>query len=203
MSSLQCPATLLLARHGESEYVETWFSDEGGTLTRTGRREAHQLAEQVDGRRVAHVWCSDSARCVQTAEIIAARLGVAVTARKSLREAFVGDLIGAPFERDALYQRCDAWRDGDLEAGFPGGETGADVARRYREELLSIADQHRGETVLVVGHQLALSVSVPALTGTTGRGLPDSHLLDHTETAEVELDADGARLVRWGDRALA
>ena len=33
VSSLMCPATLLVTRHGDAEYVEDFLSDEGGTLT--------------------------------------------------------------------------------------------------------------------------------------------------------------------------
>jgi broad specificity phosphatase PhoE len=82
----------VVARHATAAFEETWFSDEGGTLTLEGRRQAAALADALAGKRVAHIWCSDSARCVQTAEIVAARIGVGVTTRKALREVRVGKL---------------------------------------------------------------------------------------------------------------
>ena len=111
MSDLFCAATLVLARHGDAEYVEDWFSDEGGWLTPEGRQQSVALADAMAGRRLARVWASDTSRAVQTAVFVAARLGLAggraVTAQKSLREIAIGDLLGGPFDLDALHAVTD------------------------------------------------------------------------------------------------
>lgn len=187
MTDLQCPARLILTRHAEADYVETWFSDEGGSLSALGRRQAVELADGLAAERVAAVWCSDLSRAVQTAEIVAARLGVGVTARKSLRESYVGDLIGAEFDLGALAAVTDRWLAGDLAAAFPGGDSGAVIVQRYRDELTSIADLHRGETVLVVGHQTALATTLTALCGIP----PARARLDHCQTLALRADSGG------------
>ena len=58
MSSLQCPARILVARHGEAEDETELVSDDGGSLTALGRRQALELGELLRGERVARVWCS-------------------------------------------------------------------------------------------------------------------------------------------------
>jgi broad specificity phosphatase PhoE len=194
-----CPATLVVARHGDAEYVETVFSDEGGTLTATGRTQAADLAEQLRDRRVAHVWCSDAARAVQTAEIVAAHLGVAVTTRKSLREVDVGELAGQRFSADAVSAVTDRWFRGDLAAAFPGGESGHDVIARYADALGEIADLHRGETVVVVGHENAASISLPTLARNVSVSFADRRRLDNCDRAELVIDSDDWVLTRWGD----
>jgi probable phosphoglycerate mutase len=163
--SLHCPATLVLARHARAAFVEDWFSDEGGWLTHEGRDQARALGTALADRRVAAVYTSDVSRAVQTGEIAAAVLGTAVTAHRSLREVFIGDLLGQPFDVRRIHEVSDQWHDGDLEARFPGGESGTEVVERHRAELEEIADQHNGETVLVVGHQTALGIVVPTLAG--------------------------------------
>lgn len=190
MSDLFCPATLVLARHASAEFLDDVFSDEGGSLTRAGRAQAQALAESLTDRRVAAVWSSDYARAVQTAEIVAARLGVAVTTRKALREVFVGALMGEPFDQKRIDEVAQHWHEGDLAAGFPGGESGADVVDRHRRQLEEIADQHRGETVLVVGHETALSVTVPALSGLPLDWARDERWAN-AGTVAIEHDADG------------
>ena len=72
---------------------------------------------------------------------------------------------------------------------------------RYRAQLGAIADEHRGETVLVVGHESAACAALPALCVSPpyDDGL---RRLGHGETAELEGDADGWRLVRWGSPRL-
>jgi 2,3-bisphosphoglycerate-dependent phosphoglycerate mutase len=198
VSSLMCPATLVVARHGDAEYVDTVFSDEGGTLTPAGRAQAADLSDAVAGRRVAHVWCSDSARAVQTAEIVAGRLGVGVTTRKTLREVDVGDLRGRPFSHADVCAVSDHWFRGDLAAGFPGGETGADVVARYAATLAEIADLHRGETVLVVVHQTAACIALPNVARNLTPAFADRHRLANGEAAELVVDSDDWTLTHWG-----
>jgi broad specificity phosphatase PhoE len=199
VSSLMCAATLIVARHADAEYVDKEFSDEGGTLTVEGRAQAARLAEQLGGQRVAHVWCSDAARAVQTAEIVACHLGVGVTTRKALREVHVGDLHGTPISVDEVCAVTDRWFEGDLDARFPGGESGHDVVGRYAAALAEIADLHRGETVVVVTHEKAASIALPSLARNVTPDLADRHRLDNGESAELVIDGDDWALTRWGD----
>lgn len=193
-----CAATLLVARHADAEYVDKVFSDEGGTLTPEGRTQAAALADDLRGSRVAHVWSSDSARAVQTAEIAAARLGVTVTTRKGLREIDVGDLRGEPFSIPAICEVSDHWFEGDLDAAFPGGESGRDVVARYAATLAEIADVSRGENVLVVAHQTAACIALPTLARNISPQYADRHRLDHGEYAELVIDSDDWALTGWG-----
>lgn len=202
MTELFCPATLVIARHAKAAFVEDWFSDEGGSLTAAGRQQARSLADSLHGRRVASVYCSDIARAVQTAEIAAARLGVAVTACKSLREVFIGALIGQPFDVGQIDAVTDQWCAGSLDARFTGGESGEEVVARHREQLDEIADLHRGETVLVVGHQTALGIVVPTLARGLTPAWAREHELANTESVDLDRDAEGWALRRWGSQAL-
>jgi broad specificity phosphatase PhoE len=198
VSSLMCPATLVVARHADAEYVDTVFSDEGGTLTAVGRAQASALAEELRDRRIAHVWCSDASRAVQTAEIVAAGLGVGVTTRMGLREIHVGDLTGTPFSVPAICAVTDHWFAGDLDVAFPGGESGSDVVGRYAAALAEISDLHRGETVVVIAHQTASCIALPSLAGNVTPTLADRHRLDDGQVAELVIDNDDWALSRWG-----
>ncbi len=100
---------------------------------------------------------------MQTAEIAAARLGVAVTARKSLREVFIGELMGQPFDYGRIEAVSEQWYAGSLDVAFRRGRVRRRGGARHRAQLEEIADLHRGETVLVVGHQTALGIVVPTL----------------------------------------
>ena len=54
MSDLQCPATLLVSRHGDAEYAVPGVlqSEDGGRLTDRGRDQVSHLAEAIQYRRV-------------------------------------------------------------------------------------------------------------------------------------------------------
>lgn len=204
MSDLFCAVRILFVRHAEAEYVETWFSDEGGTLTAQGRSQASALADDLRGERIARIWSSDSARAVQTAEIAAAGLGIGVVTRPALREIAIGDLLGGPFDVARLIEVTDRWETGDLDVAFPGGESGHDVVRRYAAVLEEIADTHRGETVLVVGHESAACAALPQIARGVPQPRPDvTRSLEHALPVVLEGDADGWVIHRWAGLELA
>ncbi len=194
MSTLQCPTTILVARHGEAEYESSEWDDEGGSLTLLGRRQAADLGEWLSGRRVAHVWTSTLARAVQTAEIVAARLGVGVTTRQGLREFSSGDLSGETRDLDPFLETYQQWVSGELDARLPGGETGREIADRFDDVLREVADAHPGETVLVVSHGGAIGLGVRAIA----RMDAAPQRLGNCDTVEVLADADGWVCTRYG-----
>lgn len=132
MSDLQCPCRIVVARHAEAEY-ETESVDGAASLTLDGRAQARMLGESIRNRRVAAIVTSSTAPAVQTAEIVAAQLGVPVGVRAG------------------------------LDVGRADIETSADVVRRVRDELRDLVDLYRGETVLVVTHGAVMSLALPRL----------------------------------------
>jgi probable phosphoglycerate mutase len=202
MSSLQCPTRVFVARHGEAEYETDAVTDDGGSLTPLGRAQARGLAERLRRERISRVWTSPLSRAVQTAEIAAGPLGVSVVVREGLREYTVGSLSGTyADERAILGGIFEAWMDGDREARIPGGDRVDSFVHRVATVFEEVADQHRGEAVLVVSHGGAILAGVPHLLG-----LPAAFVRDRTLTnggvLELAADADGWRLVRWADDPL-
>src|SRR5919112_642335 len=164
MSDLQCPARVFLARHGEAEYETPLLMDHGGSLTTLGRAQARELGEKLRGERIAHVYCSTISRAVQTAELAAAVLGVEVTVREGLVELGLGEAYGKPAGTGIFVDEMKAWAAGDLDAAYPGSESARDIAARVVPVLDSLADQHRGEALLVVSHDGAI-VATQAVLG--------------------------------------
>ena len=195
MSSLHCPARILVARHGEAEYETAVCSDDGGSLTALGRRQARELADRLRGERVARVWTSSLSRAVQTAEIAAAGLGVDVVVREGLREYGVGSAAGtAVGEKEYFEGVFRRWVGGDDTTRIDGGERITDFVRRVGAVFEEAADAHPGEAVLVVSHGGAILATVPQLVGLPrARGLGVT--LANCGVIELEKDADGWRLV--------
>ena len=130
---------LLLARHG----------DTGPSLNEEGRRQARELAAQI-GTADA-VYSSDTVRARETAEIVAASLGLIVRTDPRLREVNFGAWEGLTREQinkrfGGAFARWEA-----LEQPEPdGGESDAAMAERVLEALKDIARAHPTERVLVV-----------------------------------------------------
>jgi len=86
---------------------------------------------------------------------------------------------------------------GILDAGYPGGEDGHTVMKRFKEALEDIADTHRGETVLVFTHSGVMSLVIPMLSVNVRNDLVAQRFLPNCAVAEVEVDADGWRILSW------
>ncbi|MCF6379702.1 histidine phosphatase family protein [Nocardioides KLBMP 9356] len=197
MTDLQCAARVFVARHGEALYESELLSDAGGWLSPLGRQQAKDLAATLAPERISRVWASDMARAVQTAEIVAGVLDVDVVVRKGLREFGVGDAAGTTGDPDPFAETFAAWVEGDHLARIPGGESGAEVLERLTTVLDEIADEHRGESVLVVSHggvmSMALSVLARNLPGTHGHQRP----MPNCGVVALEADGDGWVCRSW------
>lgn len=132
--------TLLLARHGETEWnrEERYQGHADPPLNDTGRAQARELAELLSAEPIEAVYSSDLRRAAETAEIVGARLGLPVEQNPGLREIDVGSWQG--LTRAQIDGR--PW----------DGETYEHHAERVTRALREIAARHPGRTVLVVSH---------------------------------------------------
>jgi len=133
--------TLLLVRHGETD----WNAEgrlQGHTdrpLSDFGRRQAHELAEELDDEELEAIYSSDLARARETAEIVGRKLGLPNVPEPDLREKDWGTWEGlTAAERDRVEfvgESTEAHRDRILDA------------------LRRISERHPGDgRVLVVTH---------------------------------------------------
>jgi broad specificity phosphatase PhoE len=146
-------ATLLLVRHGETDWNASGRL-QGHTdrpLNDYGRRQAASLADRLAGDGISAVYTSDLARARETAEIIAARLGVEAAVDADLRERNWGTWEGlTPQERDGV--------------AFEG-ETPEEHRARIMGAVERIAERHPGERVVVVTHGGSMRRIQAAVTG--------------------------------------
>lgn len=197
-------ATVLWARHGENEANLTrTFSYRvcDGDLTALGRRQAEELGERLaDEKAVAVLASSPLRRAWQTAQIVGARLGLPVTpVLDELRELDVGELDGR--SDDASWRCYDrvvaAWRAGDLEARFPGGENGSELHVRLSRALGLVVETAGDRTAVVVAHGAAIRAAIPQLAGTAD---PGNYLATGTYArlrADAGADGVAVELLSW------
>jgi broad specificity phosphatase PhoE len=198
MSDLQCPATILVARHGDADYPHPRvLSDDGGWLTDTGRTQVRDLARSLAGRKVAAVYSSHLQRASESAAAAAEALGVGWRVVDGLEELSVGLLAGREHDDPELLGVYEAWRAGHLGTIVPGGESGEELLRRYRGALEEIADLHRGETVLVFSHGAVMSFCLPRLGRHVRDDLAGQMFLPNCAVAEVSIDADDVAILSW------
>jgi broad specificity phosphatase PhoE len=148
-------ATILLARHGETDWnrERRWQGVSDLSLNERGREQARALAEKLEAVPLSAVYASDLRRAYQTALVVAQTKGLAVTPMRELREIDVGSWTGLAYdevqERFRVAYTQMRTRSG---RGWEGGETYAEMGRRVLEAMRQIARKHAGDVVLVVTH---------------------------------------------------
>ncbi len=165
------PATLLLLRHGETDWNAERRAQghDGPGLNAAGIAQARAAAESLRGQPLAAIYSSDLERALDTAYIVAKALGLPVTPDPRLRERHNGLWQGrlfAEIDAEDPGRRARWWAD-PLDAAPPGGESLRQVLERISPALDDIAARHPAERVLVVTHGGAMGVLRCAL-----RGLP-------------------------------
>jgi 2,3-bisphosphoglycerate-dependent phosphoglycerate mutase len=193
VGDVHCPARIIVARHGQAEYETPEMNAAGGSLTALGRAQARELGERLRSEKVAVVICSELSRAVQTAEIAAAVLGVSVRVRERLQEFPAGDHLGLPCDARFYDAMLGSWLTGDLSLGVPGGEIGRETAERVLDVLDDVADEFRGETVLVVSHGGVIHALWGAIAPGSAHG-PPANGVANASVHVFERDADGWRL---------
>jgi phosphoserine phosphatase len=154
-----------VARHGETDWNHEgrYQGQLESALTDLGRRQAEALGDALAESAAARVISSPLARCVDTARPIADRLGVAVETDARLLEIAHGAWEGRL--RDDIErtdgERMRAWRDAPETVTFAGGESLADVDRRWRAFAASLAGE---EDAIVVTHDVLVRLAILAAT---------------------------------------
>jgi broad specificity phosphatase PhoE len=153
------PGTILLARHGETEWnrIGRWQGATDIPLSDVGRAQARELGERLRGRGIGRVHSSDLLRALETAQIVAGILGLAapvVDAR--LRERGYGCFEGLTrAECETNYP--GAWERymADRRVTPPDAEPQADVVARVTAAMRVVstaASEAESTAVLVVSH---------------------------------------------------
>jgi len=146
--------TLLLARHGESDWNRSgrWQGFADRPLTELGRQQAEELAGRLEEIELDAVYSSDLQRALYTAEAVARRKGLAVRPTAALREVDVGSWSGLTREEvEARFPDAYArWLRG--AEGWTDGETYEQLSERVINAIRKIAADHDAKRVLVVAH---------------------------------------------------
>ena len=147
-------STILLARHGESDWNRSkrWQGFTDRPLTEVGREQARALALRLEDTELDAIYSSDLQRARETAEIVAAAKGLSVQSTPDLREVDVGSWSGlSRADAEARFPEGYArWLDGG--EGWDDGETYREMSERVVAAILRIAEANASGRVLVVAH---------------------------------------------------
>ncbi len=192
------PTTLLLLRHGQTPLsVEKRFSGLGDPeLTEIGLAQAAAAARRLASSKATAVVSSPLSRARQTAEAVAAALGLSVEVDEGLRETDFGDWEGYTFGE--IHQRwpteMTAWL-GSSAVAPPYGESFDETTVRVRQARDRILAAHGGERVVVISHVSPIKTLLRLALDAPASALYRMHL-DLCALSEVQWFSDGPAVVR-------
>ena len=146
---------------------------------------------------IQEIVSSPLTRCRQTAETVAARLGLSVRIEEGLRETDFGAWEGLTFAevRERHAEDLDAWLASPKAEPTGGGESFATVARRVAATRDRLTAAHAGRTVLLVTHVTPIKTLIRLALGAPPESLFRMELSAASLSA-VAYYADGNASVR-------
>lgn len=192
---------IILIRPAETDWNRQshWQGWVATPLNEHGRRQAQALAKFVRNIGMSALYSSDLRRAVETAELLAERLGFAPVYDARLRERNIGAWQGLtldemrawyPDEYKQLLADADEYR-------IPGGESRAEVRARMVSMFDDILKEDRGETVGIISHTTAIRALLSELIPDCD---PNSIKVNNTSvTTLVRVDTDRWQLVAAND----
>lgn len=156
------PAGVYLARHGETAYNHEgrFQGQQQVPLNDTGRSQAAELAERAVAYGFRALWCSPLLRARETADIVAAAVGLEPKEDARLMETDAGEWTDRSFAdvRAQAPQLFDAFAAADPGFAFPGGESFTEQEVRVNAALERV--QAGALPALVVCHGMVIRAAL-------------------------------------------
>ncbi len=195
---------LCVVRHGETG----WNAErrlQGHTdipLNDTGLAQARATAQLLADHRFDAAYTSDLKRAADTARAICTS-GPSPTPRAELRERHYGVFQGLTYA-EAAQQHPETYRHFEArtpDVPFPGnGESLAAFAERIRNAFEQIADNHPGQTILVVAHGGVLDILYRLASGRSLQA-PRDFKIPNAALNWLRRSPAGWTIEAWGQEA--
>ncbi len=160
-------ASIYLARHGQTAYNHEgrFQGQQAVPLDDTGRAQAAELAERAAAYGFRALWCSPLLRARETADVVAARIGLQPREDARLMETDAGEWTDLTFAEVIARtpEQFNAFAGADPAFAFPGGESFAEQEQRVATALEEV---ERGELpALVVCHGMVIRAALAVRAG--------------------------------------
>ena len=190
---------IYIVRHGESlgNAQLMFLGHTDLDLSELGHKQAEATADFLSNVQIDGVYSSDLLRAYNTALPHAKMRGLAVDAREKLREVFVGDWEGKNCMEIAdkygdLYHFDWHYKYGTFV--FPGGDSVIEAGKRFYDEIIAIAKENIGKTVLIASHWAVIRSSWAMICGISPEEVAEK--LPFPTNASVSiLEFDGEKMI--------
>ena len=162
---------LIIIRHGESmgNQAGIFLGHKNLDLSPKGKMHAELARDYFKNYKIDAVYSSDLLRAYNTAKPTADYFGLEINTSRNLREIFAGDWEGKPYAQiDEQYKYAwDVWLNDIGSCTTTNGESVKELSNRVCNEVLKIAEENDGKTVLIATHATVIRCLMTVFTGKT------------------------------------
>jgi len=147
--------TFLLIRHGENDWIGRGViagRTPGVHLNAAGRQQAGHLAEALAKMKIDKLFSSPIDRARDTAEPVAARLGLAIEILPPIQEVNFGDWTGKSISELDKLEGWKKWNTMRSIGQIPNGENMMQVQSRFVGEIERLRHLYPNETLALFSH---------------------------------------------------
>ncbi|MDD5751578.1 MAG: histidine phosphatase family protein [Candidatus Peribacteraceae bacterium] len=154
---------IYILQHGETEWnVDDIYQGlKSSPFTEKGKGQIRKAAQYFTDKNIEKICSSPLERAVQTAEVVAKTIGLAIEIIPSFYEIDCGSFEG---QSRQVYKK-----EKGIESKFPGGESFADVYKRVEKDVERLAAMK--DNILIVGHGGTNRVIASIITNTPFRAI--------------------------------
>ena len=156
-------STLLLIRHGETDYnVNGKLAGRKPAvpLNDKGRQQAAAVAEALKGAPIKFIYSSPMERTLETASYLSKCTGLEVQIAEGINETDIGEWTGRSVKQCARTKLWTLVQNKPSELVFPGGESFMGIQARVVAELEAIAARHPDDLVACYTHADPIKLGV-------------------------------------------
>jgi probable phosphoglycerate mutase len=146
--------TFLLVRHGAHDLLDRFLAGRAVdiSLNTNGRQQARRLARELRNKCIARLLSSPRRRARETAEPVAATLGIQIEISPEIDEHESGTWGGKSFAMLDGDQRWQEWNARRASARPPNGESMIELQMRIVGYLRELSRDHPDDTIVLVTH---------------------------------------------------
>lgn len=196
---------IFLIRHGQSigNLNRVYLGHTDWDLTELGYLQSEAVCKYLHDEKIDVIYSSDLIRAYNTVSPIAKQRGMSIIKNKNLREIYAGEWEGKNYEElvSRYAKEYEIWKTDIGNAGCTGGETVLELQRRIYDEILKIAKENKGKTVLIGTHATPIRTLNAVINKVAKDEMHQIPWATNASVTVIEYENDEFKMLEYGEDA--
>ncbi|GAA0077031.1 phosphoserine phosphatase 1 [Clostridium sp. CTA-5] len=195
---------IYLIRHGQTEWnLQTRMQGhKDSPLTKLGINQAQKLHDRLANEKFDLIYCSESKRAYDTANIIKGNRNIPMHTAKELREIHMGKWEGMK-QSDIInsYPKAwiDFWNNPLIYTPTDEGESYHELKDRVIPKIKDIINLNQGKKIIIVTHRITLKVIMSHFKNQDVNSICNNPDIEPASLSKVSIQDGLSKILLYGD----